>query len=105
MSPSNERKLLEAILATSRNPPAIRSARMHLIGTAIWATAGFALIWVSGGLAGLTWQILASTGIGFLLGLFTYYDWYRDVRARSWPVFSPYFDLVAVERRLAELRT
>ena len=53
----------------------------------------------------MTWQVLAIAGVGFALGLYTYYDWYRNVKAMFWPVLSPYFDTAAIERRIAELRT
>lgn len=105
MTPANERKLLETILQTTKRPPAVRSLRMILIGTGVWLAAAFAILSISGGRDGITWQVIAIAGVGFALGLFTYYDWYRNVRAISWPVFSPYFDIQAIERRLAELRT
>ena len=105
MTPANELKLLEVILRTNSNPPKLRSPRLILIGAALWLVSGFAVLTIVGGSSGLTWQVLAVAGIGFTLGLFSYYDWYRNVRAMSWPVFSPYFDIAAIERRIAELRT
>ena len=105
MNPANEKKLLETILRTRQNPPAIRSLRMTLLGASLWMVAAFALLTISGGRSGLTWQVIATAAIGFALGLFSYYDWYRHARAISWPVFAPYFDLAAIERRLVELRT
>jgi len=78
---------------------------MILIGTVVWLIAGFSVLTIVGGRSEITWQVLAIAGVGFALGLFTYYDWYRNVRAMSWPVFSPYFDIAAIERRIAELRT
>ena len=105
MNQANEIRLLESILRTTQNPPPARSPRMILIGTTIWLLAAFGVLTIVGGRSGVTWQIIAIAGIGFVVGLFSYYDWYRNVRAMSWPVFSPYFDLAAIERRLAELRT
>ena len=105
MRPSNERKLLEGIIRASRKPPAIRTLRMTVIGTSVWAVAILVILTIFGGRAGLTWQMVAAVGVGFALGVFTYYDWYRNAASVSWPVVSPYLDLAAIERRISELRT
>lgn len=105
MTPANEIKLLEAILRTNAKPPVLRSPRMILIGAVVWLVAAFSVLAVVGGRSGMTWQVLAIAGVGFALGLYTYYDWYRNVKAMFWPVLSPYFDTAAIERRIAELRT
>ena len=105
MSPANERKLLEAILRHIDKPPARHTLRMTLIGAVVWMAAGFAVVFLSGGYAGITWQLVAVSAIAFALGAFTCWDWYRHSTAISWPVFSPYLDRAAIESRLSQLRT
>lgn len=105
MSPARERKLLQLILDRHSKPPAVRSLKNTVIGTAVWAIAAFAVLTVVGGGSHVTWQVIAIAVIGFVAGCFTLYDMRRQASAEQWPVFSRYLDIQAVEARLLELRT
>ena len=105
MSPIREQKLLAQLLRTKAKPINRRSLLGLVLTIMVWGVAAYAILSIAGGAQGITNNVLALVAIGFALGLFTLFDFFRQRTLLALAVQAQYLDVDAIERRISELRT